>query len=160
MRSTPLVYMLVVGLAAGLALGCSGRGSDDADGEAKPKQIEARRPDFSRQPSADELAKLIARGEETYADYGCDSCHTVNGNAGSRGPSFVGLYGTRARFADKSEAIRDEAYLYESIVDPAARLVDGWSQSPMPITPMASDEVVAIVYYIRSLADASDGDPS
>lgn len=154
MRSTPLVPTLVVALA----LGCGGRGTDEAGGKDKPKQTEAPPPDFSKQPTSDELDKLIARGEEAYEDHGCDSCHAVDGQAGSRGPSFVGLYGTRARFADKTEAVRDEAYLYESIVDPAAKLIDGWAQSPMPITPIETDEVVALVYYIRSLAAESDAD--
>ncbi|HLT40524.1 MAG TPA: cytochrome c [Enhygromyxa sp.] len=153
MRSTPLIPTLVVALA----LGCGGRGTDDG-GKHQSKQAEAPPPDFSKDPPPDELDKLIARGEQAYEDHGCDSCHAVSGNSGARGPSFVGLYGTRARFADQSEAVRDEAYLYESIVDPAARLIEGWAQSPMPITPMETDEIVALVYYIRSLANDAETD--
>ncbi|MFO7567712.1 MAG: cytochrome c [Enhygromyxa sp.] len=154
MRSTSLVPTLLVALAFGL--GCGGRGGDEAGAKAKQERSEAPPPDFSKQPAPAELAKLIARGEEAYLDHGCDSCHAVDGGSGSRGPSFVGLYGTRARFVDQSEAVRDEAYLYESIVDPAAKLIEGWAQSPMPITPMESEEVVALVYYIRSLDGSTD----
>lgn len=137
-------------------LGCRGQAdqadqADQAGGEAEPKP-ELARPDFATEPSPAELSALIEQGEEAYLEYGCDSCHTIDGGASSRGPSLVGVFGSRARFTDQREAVRDEAYLYESIVDPSAKLVDGWAASPMPITAMAREDVVAVVYYIRSLA--------
>lgn len=147
MRSTSIPLLVLA-----LASSCSGRTDERGKNEHEPKQAEAP-PDFAKEPAPDELDKLIARGEEAYEDHGCDSCHAVRGRAGSRGPSFVGLFGTRARFTDQTEAVRDEAYLYESIVDPPARLVDGWVEGSMPITPVATEEVIALVYYIRSLED-------
>jgi len=145
---------IVVAVALGSGVGCErskhGAGADDrAQAQAQPSA-----PDFSTEPTAAKLAALIAAGEEAYLDHSCDSCHAIEGRGGSRGPSFVGLYSTRARFADGGQAERDEAYLYESIVDPAAQLVEGWPPNSMPLAPIDDDEAVALVYYIRSLADA------
>jgi cytochrome c2 len=156
MRTGAHVFGLVLASIATLipTSGCRSQAdhADQAGDEAKPKPGAAERPDFRTEPSPVELSALIERGEEAYLEYGCDSCHALDQSASSRGPSFAGLFGSPARFTDQSEAVRDEAYLYESIVDPSAKVIDGWAASPMPITAMEREDAIAVVYYIRSLA--------
>jgi len=48
--------------------------------------------------------------------------------------------------------VADEAYLFESIRDPAARIVAGFSVQ-MPRNALTDDEVDEIVAFIGSLAE-------
>ncbi len=48
--------------------------------------------------------------------------------------------------------VADRAYLFESIRDPAARIVDGYSVQ-MPLNSLTDNEIDEIVAFIESLAD-------
>jgi cytochrome c oxidase subunit 2 len=67
------------------------------------------------------------------------------------GPPFVGLYGSTVTFDDGTTALADEAYLRQSIRDPAARRVAGY-QLPMPTSNLSDEEVELLVAYIRDLS--------
>jgi len=99
--------------------------------------------------AAEELAKT---GEHLAARYGCLRCHTVDGTP-HLGPTWRGLYRRQTAFADGSRATADDAYLTESMMDPAKRLVAGCP----PIMPsylglLSGPDAAAIVEYIHSLA--------
>ena len=65
-----------------------------------------------------------------------------------RGPASSGAL-SRSRTARPVTA--DDAYLTESIVDPTAQVVDGFTVA-MPATDLTDDEVADLVAYIGSLA--------
>jgi cytochrome c oxidase subunit 2 len=52
---------------------------------------------------------------------------------------------------DGSTVTADEPYVTEAIVDPAARVVDGYSVT-MPKTELTDAEVADLVAYISSLS--------
>ena len=104
------------------------------------------------------IPTLTAAGEagrEITRTNGCAACHGRNGE-GSAGPAFVGLFGSTVEFKDGTTAVADADYLYESITDPAARLVEGYG-FPMPPNDLSDEQVESVITYIEELADAADG---
>jgi len=81
-------------------------------------------------------------GETIYASYLCNTCHTLDGQAGV-GPTFQGI-GSRL----------SKAELYEAVIDPDASITEGYIQGLMLPTVTASrfyDEVTAA--ELQSLVD-------
>ncbi len=95
----------------------------------------------------DETA-LIAKGKELYGAKGCLACHNVTGAAGGAGPSFKGLFGKEEILTNGKIKV-DEAYLKESMLKPAAKVVKGFA--PMPNMGVEESDTKALVAYIKSL---------
>ncbi len=72
---------------------------------------------------------LTATGEQQFATLGCVTCHHEDGKG--RGPSLVGVFGKPQQMANGSTVTADEAYLRESILNPQAKMVQGY-QPLMP----------------------------
>jgi cytochrome c oxidase subunit 2 len=95
----------------------------------------------------------ILRGQMWVTQNGCQSCHS---NDGSRlvGPSWQGICGSQESLADGSTVTIDPAYLYESIVNPGAKIVEGYPAGVMPQTygtDLTDDQINDIIEYICSL---------
>lgn len=91
-------------------------------------------------------------GKQVATSAGCAACHSVDGSA-LVGPSWKGLYGSPRNFADGSSATADDAYLHESIVDPAAKIVEGF-QDLMPknfAQTLTETEITSLIEYIKTL---------
>ena len=65
------------------------------------------------------------------------------------GPSFKGLFGKTEPLED-GEVKVDDAYLIESIAEPAAKVVKGFAPS-MPAYKFSEDEMANILAFIKSL---------
>ena len=102
----------------------------------------------------DPTSAPAASGEGLYAEKSCVSCHTVDGSA-SVGPTWKGLYLSEVKLADGSTVTADDAYLRESILNPSAKTVEGYTPGLMEtvIKPdsLSESEVDALVEYIKSL---------
>jgi len=101
-------------------------------------------------------SSLTAKGQRLFLSLGCATCHQEA--PGARGPSLLGLYGSRVFLQDGREVVADESYLRESIVDPAAKLVAGYQ----PLMPafrgrVSEEELVQLVAYVRSLRRDGEG---
>lgn len=90
-------------------------------------------------------------GEQTARQAGCASCHGGSFQGGV-GPGWVGLAGSEVELSNGTTVVADRAYLFESIRDPAARIVDGYSVQ-MPLNSLTDNEIDEIVAFIESLAD-------
>lgn len=107
-------------------------------------------------------AKLSAeaqQGKEYYAKYACASCHGDRGEGGI-GPALKGIYGKEVKLADGSTVTADEAYLRESILDPDAKIVAGYSAGTMAATmqvykaELEKPEVLtALIAYLKELQE-------
>jgi cytochrome c oxidase subunit 2 len=90
-------------------------------------------------------------GQQLYQTLGCVSCHGANGEGG-RGPALGGVFGSQV-FLNNGQTVKaDEAYIRESIVNPQAKLVNGFG----PIMPtfqgqITEEQLVQILAYIKSL---------
>jgi mono/diheme cytochrome c family protein len=91
----------------------------------------AMNPPAAQQPIADLAARVAqadpARGQLLYTQYGCIGCHgtAVNGPA-----PYIG--GTGSRAATRRAGYSATAYLYESITNPNAFIVQGYPTGLMP----------------------------
>jgi cytochrome c553 len=96
--------------------------------------------------------QLVAAGERLYSGAGgCTACHGL----GTRAPNLLrgegGLGAIGSRCGDRIEDLDCKAYLYESLTEPAALVVEGYA----PIMPdvrrtLSSDQVWALVAYLQA----------
>ena len=100
-------------------------------------------------PSRD---SVLEKGRQLVEKLGCSACHSQDGTA-SLGPGWKGLYGRTEQLADGTSVLVDEAYVKESILDPKARLVQGYPPVMVAYT-LTEDELGAVVALIKSLGVA------
>ncbi|WP_223448856.1 MULTISPECIES: cytochrome c oxidase subunit II [Pseudomonas] len=102
---------------------------------------------------------VLEKGRQLVEQYGCKACHSQDGSA-SLGPGWKDLYGRTEQLADGTSVLVDEAYLKESILDPKARLVQGYPPVMVAYT-LKDDELGAVIALIKSLgATGQDDVPS
>jgi cytochrome c oxidase subunit 2 len=81
---------------------------------------------------------------------GCIGCHSLDG-AKMTGPTWFGLYGSTVKLADGTSVVADDAYLSESILNPKAKEVAGFSPTVMPPFALSEKEVSDIIAYFKTL---------
>ena len=134
-----LALLIVVGLGIGLFL-FTGQSLGDGSTDTTVQVITV-------DPEAAARGQVLAEGQ------GCRQCHTVDGTPGS-GPTWKGLAGSTRPLASGEEVVADDAYLFNSIVDPNSQVVDGYE----PIMPtfyadeLNEQQITDLVEYIKSLA--------
>lgn len=107
------------------------------------------------------LGVLAEQGKRVAAEQGCLKCHSTDGTR-HIGPTWLDLYHRREKLTDGSTVDADEAYLTESMMDPALKVVEGFQ----PVMPsfqgkLGAPEIAALVEYIKSLqSDAVRTGPS
>jgi cytochrome c oxidase subunit 2 len=69
-------------------------------------------------------ASLAESGAKLFQDLACANCHKADGTG--RCPSLVGLFGKTVPLAGGGSVKADEAYIRESILQPAAKVVAGY----------------------------------
>jgi cytochrome c oxidase subunit 2 len=90
-------------------------------------------------------------GRMLYEVRGCKQCHSADGSAGT-GPTFRGLWGSRAELTSGERVEVDENYLRRSIVEPGSQVVRGYE----PVMPtyagrIKDQEIAAIAAYLETL---------
>lgn len=88
-------------------------------------------------------------GKTLYTTKGCIACHSLDGRT-MVGPTFKGLLGRKERLTNGKTITVDKDYIIESIKNPNAKIVMGFSPS-MPAMPMTAEEIDALVGYLISL---------
>jgi cytochrome c oxidase subunit 2 len=89
-------------------------------------------------------------GQLLVSQNGCGACHSINGAAGI-GPTWGGLFGSEVELTDGTTVIADEAFIRESIEHPQAQIVKGFESQQMPQYTFTSDEIDALIAYIKTL---------
>ena len=81
----------------------------------------------------------------------CNQCHSNDGTA-KTGPTVKGVFGQSHLMRDGSSVTVDENYIRESIMDPQAKIRDGY-QPVMPTFKglLNDDEITCIIEYIKTL---------
>ncbi|MBX7246068.1 MAG: cytochrome c oxidase subunit II [Candidatus Sumerlaeaceae bacterium] len=99
----------------------------------------------------------VKSGEKLFTSLGCATCHLSN-NAG-RGPVLVGIAGKSIELLGGAKVVADDKYLYESITEPAAKIVTGYQPIMPTFKGLATEEqVLQLVAYVKSLkADSTAG---
>ena len=93
---------------------------------------------------------MVSAGEQLYRQYGCPACHQQESSA--RGPMLRGLAGSTVRLQGGRTVIADREYMRESISDPGAKVVEGYSPiMPTYRTTLNQEQLNQIVEYLLSL---------
>jgi cytochrome c oxidase subunit II len=102
---------------------------------------------------------LAATGEKTFAELGCSTCHRADGQG--RGPSLEGIFGKPVLLTGGRTVTADENYIRESILDPGAKIVNGYTPVMPTFQGLVSEEQLnGLVAYVKSLASAKPGEAS
>ena len=96
---------------------------------------------------------LASTGEKLFHQYGCSNCHHFDGHG--RAPNLQGLYGRAVEISGMGIVTANETYLRESILDPKAKIVDGF-QAIMPTFQgqLSEDDLIALISYIKAIGPA------
>ena len=93
---------------------------------------------------------MVEVGERLWQQYACHTCHKPN--SGGRGPVLNGLYGSKRKLKTGQEVVADEAYLRESIVNPNAKMIVGYTQlMPTFAGQIGEEGILQLIAYIKSL---------
>ena len=89
-------------------------------------------------------------GQQLFTSLACNNCHLETG--AGRGPSLQGLFGKDVKLANGATIKVDEAYLRESILNPGAKVVAGYTNDMPTFQGLVTEEQVAmIIQYIKSI---------
>jgi cytochrome c oxidase subunit II len=96
---------------------------------------------------------LSVTGERIFTELGCITCHRMD--AQGRGPNLQGLFGKPVLLEDGRTVVADENYIRESILDPGAKIVNGYK----PVMPtfqglLSEEQLNALVAYVKSLSES------
>jgi cytochrome c oxidase subunit II len=91
---------------------------------------------------------MAQAGEDLFASLGCAACH----KPGGLGPDLAGVAGSERRLASGATVSADDSYLRESILNPAAKMTEGY-QPIMPIFQgqVSEEQVLQLIAYLKTL---------
>ena len=110
------------------------------------------------QEKLDEAARLVQDEGESMVDFGkrvwdrggCASCHSLDGTT-KTGPSLKGKYRTNETLADGSTIAVDDNYIRESILEPNAKVVQGFTPQMPSFAGRFDDKAIAgLIEFIKS----------
>jgi cytochrome c oxidase subunit 2 len=94
----------------------------------------------------------IERGRRWVEQYGCTSCHSLDGST-LVGPTWLGVFGSEETLSDGSSITVDDAYITESILNPSAKIVQGYPDV-MPKNfqqQLTEQQILDIIAFMESL---------
>lgn len=98
-----------------------------------------------------------ARGAELFERRACASCHL---RAGGKGPPLQRIFGRAVRLADGRIVRADDAYLTESILEPGAKIVEGYADlMPSFKGRLSRRELSDLLEYLRSVGRRREDAP-
>ncbi len=90
-------------------------------------------------------------GAELFTSKTCNACHSVDGTR-LVGPSLKGVFGKQEPITGGPAVAVDENYIRESIMDPNAKIVEGYPPAmPSFKGQLTDDQISALIAYIKSL---------
>ena len=92
----------------------------------------------------------VAAGQKLFQDLACITCHKAESEG--RGPTLHGLLGKQVKLTGGGAIVADEAYVRESILNPAAKVVDGYQPIMPTFQNLVSEEgLMQLIAYIQTL---------
>lgn len=90
-------------------------------------------------------------GQKSYQMRGCTQCHTVDGSK-LVGPSFKGFATRQHKLKDGAIVEPSDDYIKESVLDPTAKVIEGFEPVMPSFRGRLSDvEIAGLAAYIKSL---------
>lgn len=107
---------------------------------------------------------MQASGAALFEQLACNTCHRVGDEPmpdglPNRAPDLEHIFGTEVALQNGRTAKVDEGYIRESILNPRAKIVEGWQ----PIMPtyqgqVTEEQLNELVHYIKTLGQPEEGD--
>jgi cytochrome c oxidase subunit II len=98
-----------------------------------------------------ESMPLPELGLLTYNQSGCATCHSIDGSQ-KVGPTLKGLFGRQEKVTSLGSINVDENYIRESILEPQAKIVEGFPPSMPTFKGQLSDRRISgLIAYIKTL---------
>lgn len=117
------------------------------------QEEQQRQEEMAEQRSGGDEEEISAdRGEQLFTANACNACHSLDGSD-LVGPTFEGLYGKERNFEDGTSTTADEDYLYESITQPEAKIVEGYENAMASYDYLSEGELQSLIEYIKTLSD-------
>jgi cytochrome c oxidase subunit II len=96
---------------------------------------------------------MVTSGEMLYTRLSCGTCH----KPGGRAPDLAGLYENQVKLEGGAVVTADREYLRESIINPMAKIVQGYPRMmPTYRTQLTEDQVNEVIEYIKSLSSKQE----
>jgi protein SCO1 len=132
------------------------RGVYSSEDEAQLVRLREDLGELTRGSGPAPAAASAPDGSRLYAELGCGGCHADARLA----PPLEGLYGQTVALDDDRSVVADSAYLRESVLEPNAKVVDGYPTTmPSYLGQLSPAQLGALVGYLRSLAGAAPAAP-
>jgi len=95
---------------------------------------------------------LASAGAKLFADLACNTCHRPD--VQGRAPRLDGLFGRTVTLEGGARVVVDEAYIREAIVNPNARIAQGFQ----PVMPsyqgvVTEEGLLQLIEYVKSLRE-------
>ena len=165
MKSSRRRLSMLIGLLAVLSMllvACGGDDDDDSGDvgddspvatatqatEVEATATQADEAEATPPPEVEEASGDAAAGEGLWQAQ-CMACHSIDGSEGL-GPTWQGLWMSDVTLEDGSTVTADEAYITESILEPNAKVHEGF----MPVMPefnLSDDEIANVIAFIQTL---------
>ena len=92
----------------------------------------------------------VANGQKIFESRGCTACHTTDGTP-KVGPTLKGVFGRTETLADGSTVKVDENYIRESLLNPQAKIVQGYPATMPTFQGLLMDkDIDAIIAFLKT----------
>ena len=95
--------------------------------------------------------RVKGKGKQIAQTLGCVACHSDSGVNGI-GPTWKDSFGSVRELASGEVVTIDEAYIKESVVNPAAKIASGYAPIMPAYATLSDEELGAITDYIKTLS--------
>ena len=108
-----------------------------------------------QQPGEANVPVAVA-GQNVFRAQACGTCHRADGSG--QGPSLAGVFGKTVTLQSGDSIRVDEGYIRESILNPQAKIVQGY-QPVMPTYQglLSEEDVMRLIAYVKSLRAGEGG---
>ena len=95
---------------------------------------------------------LASAGAKLFADLACNTCHRPE--VQGRGPRLDGLFGRTVTLEGGARVVVDEAYIREAIVNPNARIAQGFQPVMQSYQGVVTEEgLLQMIEFVKSLRE-------
>jgi cytochrome c oxidase subunit 2 len=111
------------------------------------------------QSASGEDLSLASAGQRLFADLACNTCHRPD--TAGRGPTLQNLFGSTVELQTGERVVADEAYIRESILSPAEKVVLGHQPVMPTFQGLVSEEgLLELIEYVKTLGTDATATPA
>jgi cytochrome c oxidase subunit II len=106
---------------------------------------------------------LASTGEKLFHQFQCATCHHFDGHGPC--PDLRGLFGRTVNIASGTSVtgpttvVADESFIREKVLNPRAKVVEGWKDNYMPSFQgqITEDQMIDLIAYIKAMGPPPGG---